>query len=511
MFDPVTDALDLGLRSRFPRVDTLVRLRWLAVSGQLAAVLATRYALNFPMPVAACLIVVFTSVWVNLGLRLRFHHNDRLSDRPAAALMAYDLLQLTMLLYLTGGLENPFSMLFLAPLMIAAVSLSAISTAALTLLVVVCATTLTFYHRPVPWFPGESLHLPFLYRAGFWGSIVLGASFAAAYAWRVAEESRRLSDALAATELVLAREQHLTQLDGLAAAAAHELGTPLATIKLVARDLQKQFPAEGVIGEDLALLVSEAARCRKILGTLTSLNTSEAPDIIGTLTLSHVIEEVVQPQRDFGVAIKVIKDGVGREPSCARNPGVLYGLGNLVENAIDFAGSEVRIIARWSKTLTVVVIEDDGPGFAPGVVMSLGEPYLTTRSNRRAKGDDNSGLGLGLFIAKTLLERSGAKVTTANAPFPAKGARVTVLWQRADFERTRPGLGTTSVYGQETFGEGSDERILASNLGVQDPVEQERDSAEQGFEERDLGGEDLGGKNLDGSDGRREGAARVSV
>ena len=442
--DPVTDMLQLGLRSRFPRIDTLVRLRWLAVCGQLAAVLATRYALGFPMPVFACLAVVFTSVWVNLGLRLRFHHNDRLADRPAAALMAYDLLQLALLLYLTGGLENPFSMLFLAPLMIAAVSLSAIATAALTLLVIICATTLTFDHRPVPWYPGETLHLPVLYRIGFWSSIVLGASFAAAYAWRVAEESRRLADALAATELVLAREQHLTQLDGLAAAAAHELGTPLATIKLVARDLQKQFPAEGAIGEDLSLLVGEAERCRKILGTLTSLNTSEASDFIGHLTLSHLIEEVVQPQRDFGVDITVVKEGGGAEPTCARNPGVLYGLGNLVENAIDFAAASVRITARWTDAVTVLVIEDDGPGFAANVVASLGEPYLTTRGNRKAKGDENAGRGLGLFIAKTLLERSGAKVTTANAPSPGKGARVTVLWPRADFERQRGALGAVA-------------------------------------------------------------------
>ena len=186
---------------------------------------------------------------------------------PAVGQMAYDLVQLSALLYLTGGLENPFSMLFLAPLMIAAVSLSARSAAALTVLVIVCATILTVYHLPLPWIPGETLHLPPLYRAATWGAIVLGASFAAAYTWRVSEEGRRLSDALLATELVLAREQHLTQLDGLAAAAAHELGTPpLATIKLVARDLTKMFPPDGEVGEDLALLMGEAERCAKILG-----------------------------------------------------------------------------------------------------------------------------------------------------------------------------------------------------------------------------------------------------
>jgi two-component system sensor histidine kinase RegB len=426
--------IDLGHRSRRPRVDTLVRLRWLAVSGQGAAVLCTYCLLGFPLPFTSCALVIAASVWVNVGLRIRFSHSDRLEDRPASYLMAYDLLQLTALLFLTGGLENPFAMLFLAPIMISAVSLSARFTAALTFLVVLCATTLIVFHCPLPWYPGQTLHLPFLYTVGVWGGIVLGASFTAAYAWRVAEEARRLADALAATELVLAREQHLTQLDGLAAAAAHELGTPLATIKLVVKDLQKQFPPEGAIGEDFSLLMQEVERCRTILGTLTSLG-SEPGEIIGNLTVGHLLEEVVLPQRDFGIAITILKEGQGKEPVCRRNSGMLYGIGNLVENAIDFALAEVRLIARWTDTIVAIVIEDDGPGFAPDVVMRLGEPYLTRKTNRRAKNEAGSGLGLGLFIAKTLLERSGASVSMANAVPPLRGARVTILWQRQAFER----------------------------------------------------------------------------
>jgi two-component system sensor histidine kinase RegB len=428
--------IDLGHRSRRPRVDTLVRLRWLAVSGQGVAVLTAYFILGFALPLTLCCLTIAASIWVNVGLRIRFSHSDRLEDRPASYLMAYDLLQLTSLLYLTGGLENPFSMLFMAPIMISAVSLSARYTAALTILVIVCATSLIVFHAPLPWYPGEVLHLPFLYTVGVWGGIVLGASFTAAYAWRVAEEARRLADALAATELVLVREQHLTQLDGLAAAAAHELGTPLATIKLVVKDLQKQFPTEGAIGEDFTLLMQEVERCRKILGTLASLG-SEPGEIIGNLTLGHLLEEVVQPQRDFGIAITVLKEGSGKDPVCRRNPGMLYGIANLVENAIDFAETEVRLIARWTDTIIAVVIEDDGPGFAPDVVMRLGEPYVTRKLNRRAKSEDGSGLGLGLFIAKTLLERAGASISMTNAVPPLRGARVTILWQRATFERGR--------------------------------------------------------------------------
>ncbi|MDR3462261.1 MAG: ActS/PrrB/RegB family redox-sensitive histidine kinase [Beijerinckiaceae bacterium] len=443
--------IDLGHRSRRPRVDTLVRLRWLAVTGQCAAVIGTYFGLGFPLPISLCSLVIAASAWVNIALRIRFCHSDRLEDRPAFYLMTYDLLQLTALLYLTGGLENPFAMLFLAPVMISAVSLSARFTASLTFLVIICATSLIVYHYPLPWFPGQPMNLPFLYTVGIWGGIVLGASFTAAYAWRVAEEARRLADALAATELVLAREQHLTQLDGLAAAAAHELGTPLATIKLVVKDLQKQFPASGPIGEDFALLMQEVERCRKILGTLTSLG-SEPGEIIGNLTLGHLLEEVVQPQRDFGISITILKEGDGKEPVCRRNPGMLYGLGNLVENAIDFASGEVRLIARWTETIVAIVIEDDGPGFAADVIMRLGEPYLTDKAGRHVKTGDGAGLGLGLFIAKTLLERAGASVSMANAPPPGHGARITILWPRATFEHGRtynnlfsPGTSAASV------------------------------------------------------------------
>jgi two-component system sensor histidine kinase RegB len=426
--------IDLGRRSRRLRVDTLVKLRWLALFGQAIALVVTRFALGFSLPFGPCLLVVAVSAWLNIGLRLRFGHTDRLEDRPAAAMLAYDILQLTALLYLTGGIENPFSMLYLAPIMISAVSLSGRITFVLTLLMIACVSGLTLLHYPVPWFPGETLQLPFIYSAGIWTANVVSAAFIAVYASRVAVEARKLADALAATELVIAREQHLTQLDGLAAAAAHELGTPLATITLIVRDLAKQLPAAGPFEEDLTLLNEEVGRCRSILGKLTSLG-DDSGTILDEMTLSVLLEEVVGPQRDFGVLITIAKNGEGKEPVCRRNPGILYGLGNLIENAIDFAASEVRISAQWNAGVVSVVIEDDGPGFSPDVVGRVGEPYVTTRFDRRAKTEEGSGLGLGLFIAKTLLERSGATVATANFGPPKSGALVTITWQRAAFER----------------------------------------------------------------------------
>lgn len=431
--------IDLGRRSRRLRVDTLVKLRWLALLGQVVALIVTYFGLRFSLPLGPCLLVIAASAWLNIGLRLRFGRTDRLEDVPAAAMLAYDILQLTALLYLTGGIENPFSMLYLAPIMISAVSLSGRITLILTLLMIAAVSALTFEHYPLPWFPGEQLNLPLIYDAGIWVAIVLGAAFIAIYASRVAIEARKLADALAATELVIAREQHLTQLDGLAAAAAHELGTPLATITLVARDLQKQLPAADPLAEDLNLLTQEAGRCRAILGTLTSLG-GDGGDILDEMSLDLLLEEVVSPHRDFGVRISILKDGQGPEPVCRRNPGILYGLGNLVENAIDFAATEVWIASRWDAARVTIVIGDDGPGFSSDVVGRVGDPYVTTKIDRRAKSEEGSGLGLGLFIAKTLLERSGATVKAENREPPATGALITISWERAVFERGAKGL-----------------------------------------------------------------------
>jgi two-component system sensor histidine kinase RegB len=430
--------LDLGRRSRRLRVDTLVRLRWLAICGQATAVLLVRFGLGFPIPLGPCLLFIASSALLNIMLRLRFGRSVRLEDPPAAAMLGYDILQLSALLYLTGGLENPFSILFLAPIVIAAVSFTGRITLGLTLLVVAAATTLTFIHYPLPWVPGEPFKLPFLYIAGIWVAMTLGATFTAIYASRIAEETRKLADAFAATELIMAREQHLSQLDGLAAAAAHELGTPLATITLVVKELQKQLPPDGSFDEDVGLIAQEVGRCRSILAKIASLG-DESGTILNEMSLGVLLEEAAAPHRDFGIVIVIAKDGPEPEPICRRNPGMIYGLGNLIENAIDFAKSEVKITARWSAASVEVAIEDDGPGFSADVIGRLGEPYVTTKKDRRAKSEEDSGLGLGLFIAKTLLERSGAAVILNNVAAPQSGARVTIRWPRASFEPGRHG------------------------------------------------------------------------
>lgn len=425
-----------GVSARRLRLETLTWLRWLAVAGQSAAILATYFWLGFQLPLTLALALVAASAWLNVGLRLRYPVSHRLEDGPATLLLGYDILQLTGLLYLTGGLQNPFALLFLAPIMIGAVALSGARIVALLALMVGAATFLAFFRMPLPWYEGQTLAFPLLYIAGVWLALVLGAAFITVYASRVSREARQLGDALAATELVLAREQHLTQLDGIAAAVAHELGTPLATITVVVREIQKQLAGDNPIREDIDLLAQEVQRCRAILAKLSSLG-DETEGMWASQSLSHMLEDVVEPLRHFGVDLAIEKAGEGVEPVCLRNPAIHYGLENLAENAIDYARSKVVIRAEWSSAKVRISIRDDGPGFSQDVLGKLGEPYVTTRGGaaRKAKSDEAPGLGLGLFVAKTLLERSGAVMTMSNVAAPSSGAQIDIVWPRLDFER----------------------------------------------------------------------------
>jgi two-component system sensor histidine kinase RegB len=419
------------------RLDTLVRLRWLAVIGQTTAVLVVYLGLDFELPILACLAVVALTAWLNVALRMRFRMTQRVGPDRAAWLLAFDIAELAILLFLTGGLENPFAFLFLGPVLLSATALPPRLTLMLGGFAAACATVLIFVHYPLPWDVDQPLELPPIYTMGVWLSLLLAIGFIGAYAWQLTEEARQLADALAATELVLAREQHLSQLDGLAAAAAHELGTPLSTITVIATEIEREMAKDSPHADDVRLLREQAQRCRGILAKLTQLSSSDEP--FDRMPLSALIEEIVAPHRDFGVAIKVaLAPQDAAEPVGRRNPVILYGLGNLLENAVDFARERVEVTAQWSAEEIGLTIEDDGPGFAPEIMDRIGEPYVTGRRHLRHSVDvEAGGLGLGLFIAKTLLERSGAKLVFANRAAPAQGASVRVRWARADFEESQ--------------------------------------------------------------------------
>jgi two-component system, sensor histidine kinase RegB len=421
------------------RLQTITGLRWVAVIGQTISIFTVYYGLGFELPLLPCLFVIGMSAVLNLVLQISYPASTRLVSRYAMLLLGYDILQLSLLLGLTGGLENPFALLIVVPVAVSAATQPLPITTALAGLAVVCTTVLAGFHLPLPW-AGQAFNMPLTYIAGFWFALVCCIIFIAIYAWRTGHETRLMSEALAATELVLAREQRISALDGLAAAAAHKLGSPLSTIVVISKEIQNAIPEGNPLHEDAQLLRSQAMRCREILRTLTQ-HGGEADEHFTHLQLRLLLEEVVDLYRELGTAITVsasgkpLRDGKpSPEPVVKRNPGVIYGLGNLVENAADFAISKVEVIAGWDQDTISITISDDGPGFSASIMSRLGEPYVTTRSAVPGDDGETHGLGLGFFIAKTLLERSGATLTMANRPAPGTGAMIVVKWPRKHLE-----------------------------------------------------------------------------
>lgn len=409
------------------RVRTLVVTRWIAVAGQIVTLLAVTEGLGAPAPMPFAMAAVGCSAALNLWVTLKRGLNGWHSDGEATLFLAYDVLQLSALLYLTGGLQNPFSVLIVAPIAISASTLSLGSTIALLLLAFGCLSMLMMEHMPLPW-PGGGLQLPPVYIFGSWTALSLGMAFVAFYCWRVAEEARRMSDALAATQLALAREQELSSLGGLAAAAAHELGTPLGTIALVAKELAAEVEGRAELEEDFKLLNSQVERCREILAGLSRNPQAQAEASFGLMRFGALIAAAAEARRREGKRLEVERvsaDG-SPEPEVRRSPELLQGLANLIDNAMDFARSEVRLRASWDRDEVRLEIADDGPGFALEVLGLLGEPYVSTRRGR-------GGMGLGVFISKTLLARTGGSLSFHNRR-RGHGATVAIAWPRATIE-----------------------------------------------------------------------------
>jgi two-component system sensor histidine kinase RegB len=429
------------------RMRTLSNLRWLAVAGQSATLFVVYFGLSWRLPILPCAAAIAASVLLNIALAVLYPTGHRLTNREATLHLAFDVVQLAALLYFTGGIENPFALMFLAPVVIAAATLNLGNTLLLAALALGSVSLIAVMHQPLPWDGSEKLTLPPLYLGGIWSSLVIGIGFTSIYAWRIASESARMQAGLAATQLALSREHRLASLGALATAAAHELGTPLGTIAVVARELERALPAGTPESDDAKLLRAEAERCRTILTRLAR------PDESGLrqtdhLPLGALLDEIAGPYRSDEVAIKVelARDG---EPKAWRAPELVHGLGNLVSNAADFAQAHVWVRAQWDETDLRISVEDDGPGFAAEILERIGEPYLTTRPGSYALGETElspedtftgqQGMGLGFFIAKTLLERTGGRVRARNSE--SGGARVSVRWPRGAIDGEVPPAG----------------------------------------------------------------------
>ena len=414
------------------RLRTLVLIRWAAIAGQTVAILVTHFLLGYQLPWISCLLVIAAAALANLAIGLAWPGARIFAKREAMVQLSFDLVQISLLLGLTGGLTNPFALLLLAPPTVAAATLQFREATVLVALALLASLALFFWSMPLPWRAGESFDLPTQFRIALLLGESCGIVFTAAYAWQASAEASRMELALAATQAVLSREQRLSALGGLAAAAAHELGTPLATIQVVAKEMLRDV-SDGPVREDLQLLVSQAERCRDILKKL-SRQPDTADATHARMSLSQLLDEVSDPHRggEILISTEVTCDAGAAILEVKRQPEVLHALQAFVENAADFAEASVEVTAHYGESDLSIEVRDDGPGFAPEVIARLGEPYVTTRSHGEGSRSDHHGMGLGFFIAKTLLERTGAKVQFRNAR--TGGAVIVAHWRRSAVE-----------------------------------------------------------------------------
>ena len=416
---------------------TLGVIRWVAIAGQTVTLLVVHYGFQFDLPLELALLTVGVSAFANIIFISRAGRGN-IGESNVAAIFGFDLIQLSVLLYLTGGLQNPFAFLLLAPVTVSAAILSRGSVILLSGLAISAVTILTIWHLPLPWV-GTIEPFPPIYMLGVWVSLGIGVLFFAIYTYRVATEARQLSQALNATQMALAREQQVSAVGMIAAAAAHELGSPLGTIDVAVNEIARELPKDSPFSEDIELLVSEIHRCRDILAAL-----ARKPEFdrvaFSKVPLSAVVEQSSNLHRREEIELCFLilppENRDIREPQIKPAPEILHGLGNLVQNAIQFAKKQVTIETLWDRERVTVQIYDDGPGFPQFIIDRAGEPYISGRN--QAGGQ----MGLGIFIAQTLLERTGASLSYRNSP--SGGAQVTITWRQEFLEN----IGTTLAHGQ---------------------------------------------------------------
>ncbi len=440
-----------GGRSNWVRLRTLVVLRWFAVLGQSLAILVASRVYGLQIDLSATSVVILSSILVNVLSVVLYPQTQRLSDTAAILTLIFDVVQLGALLYLTGGLSNPFALLLLAPVTISATVLPLRAMMGVAFLAMVVISALSLFSHPLITADGTILALPEMLQFGIWASLIIGLAFNAFYAHQVTGEINDMSEALLATQLALGREQKLTDLGGVVAAAAHELGTPLATIKLVSAELSEELSGHDELQEDARLIHAQAERCRMILQSMGRAGKEDL--LLRHAPFQAVVSEAAEPHLDRGK--QVVLDAAAENetdtiaPMIERNPAIVHGLRNLVQNAVDFAESRVEITVDWTDDTLSVRIEDDGAGFPPSVIGRIGEPFMRRRSVSLDVGrrPEYEGMGLGLFIAKTLLERTGAKLRFSNRgsrlhrKTDETGAVVTVRWNRSKLEIHNSELG----------------------------------------------------------------------
>ena len=433
-------------RGEWIRLRTMIFIRWVAVTGQLAAIIIAFQYFELALDLSLCFFAVGLSALANIVASLFFPESKRLSELENVFMILFDLFQLAFLLFLTGGLNNPFSFLLVAPVVVSAAALKKKSTIIIGSAAVLIVTLLSYFFVPLETLSGKTLTIPDIFLFGNWVAISTGIVFLAFYSNRVTSELNTMSDALFATQAALSREQKLTDLGGVVAAAAHELGTPLATIKLTSSELIEELKNFPELHDDAMLIRDQADRCGDILNGMGGAGKDDLQ--MHQTLLAEIIREAAEPHSQRGVTIETkISDGHKGgidEPYIIRRPEIIHGLRNMIQNAVDFATSKVWVESSWTKESITITISDDGYGYPPNLLGRLGDPFLGAKIGKENR-QGYEGMGLGLFIAKTLLERTGAKIsfsngdrnqTSAHSKREASGAIVEIYWPRKKVEST---------------------------------------------------------------------------
>ena len=399
------------------RLRTLTTIRWMAIGGQGLTFLIVGFGLGFALPYVAGALALAAAVILNLGLLSLYPRNARLVGMEALAHLAFDLVQLGVLLYLTGGINNPFSILMIVPVTVSATLLTARATVGLMGIAIGILVLLWPLAHPLPW-DGPPPEMPLTYEVASFAALAFCILFIAGYVLIVSRQARRWQEALVVTQAVLDRETKMSALGALAAAAAHELGGPLGTITLIAKDMNRALADDPEFGGDAALLMAEAERCRAILRELSVRAEAESP--FPTLSIRTMLRDLAEVADGSPGAKVVVASGPADAVEIAASPELRHGLLNLIDNARRHARGEVTLAATKDTDRVAIHVEDDGPGFPEDLLPMLGEPYLGPTHSRVG------GTGLGVFIATSLLERTGANVRFRNSR--AGGARVEVSW-----------------------------------------------------------------------------------
>ena len=406
---------------------TLVILRWIAIIGQYLTICIVYFILKFELPFFYCSIIIFIGILTNFYLQFKFNKNQ-LNNFTSTFFLFYDLIQLSILLYLTGGATNPFTILLIVPAIVSSTFLTLRSTINLSVITIIILIVLTINHLPLPHSGELHFHVPDTYLYAVPIAIIIGLIFLTYFGVRFGIESRKRTEALNKLELILAKEHELESIGLQAAAAAHSLGTPLSTITVIARELEKEIGNNPKYSKDIDLLLSQTKRCSDILKNL-SKDQLEEDSFLSDIKIEELLSEIVKSYTEISekkLSLLVEKNKLN--PQIERTLEITYGLRNFIGNAVKYSNSFVDITLESNNKITEVKVCDDGPGFSEDILNVLGEPYIRSKNKIISS---KSGLGLGTFIGKTLLERMKANVNFDKCP-KTNGAMVTIKWQTND-------------------------------------------------------------------------------